>query len=251
MGERKDLRDLLKDKDFTQKRIIDDLASSDAEADYPRREVSGDIRRSDGGDFIKNFFIGILLVAIVVGSFWASFLIGKKVLVPPVRNFPALETPAPKAISKIDLDKATPVDEESALDEKDVNDATTKADLPKPVTPKKILGARTISSSESGKVALGTGKIVSVKAAVKTPGKTPTVKTKGPKLFKVIVGTFRSAGDANSFVRSLKEKGFIAYVKEISGRYRVQAGAFDSREKAKPLVVKLKNKGITPSVIAE
>jgi len=78
MGERRDLRDLLKDTDFTQKRIIDDLANSDTETDYPERGVAGDIRKSEGGDFIKNIFVGLLLVGIVVGSFWISFLIGKK-----------------------------------------------------------------------------------------------------------------------------------------------------------------------------
>jgi hypothetical protein len=251
MGERKDLRDLLKDKDFTQKRIIDDLASSDAEDDYPRRGVSGDIRRSDGGDFIKNFFVGILLVVIVVGSFWASFLIGKKVLVPPIKNFPSLETPEPKALSNSDMEKAAPLSEEPAVEEKEIKEVQVKAGIPKPVSLKKVLTAKKIRPSESGKLA-------AVKKTVKSPKAVPpktvnvqAAKTKGAKFYKVIVGTFKTGDEAASFVRSLKEKGFTAYVKVLSGLYRVQTGAFDSREKANPLVAKLESKGIIPSVIVE
>jgi hypothetical protein len=246
MGERKDLRDLLKDKDFTQKRIIDDLASSDAEADYPRRGVSGDIRRSDGGDFIKNFFVGILLVVIVVGSFWASFLIGKKVLVPPIKNFPSLETPAPKALSNLDMEKASPLSEEPAVNEKEIKEVQVKAAIPKPVPLKKVLAAKRVRSAESGKIAAGKT-VAKVPAAVKAP----VARTKGGKFYKVIVGTFKTVDEAHTFVRSLKEKGFIAYVKALSGLYRVQTGAFDSREKANPLVAKLESKGIIPSVIFE
>ena len=252
MGERKDLRDLLKDKDFTQKRIIDDLASSDVEDDYPRRGVSGDIRRSDGGDFIKNFFVGILLVVIVVGSFWASFLIGKKVLVPPIKNFPSLETPEPKALSNQDMEKAAPLSDEPAVNEKEIKEVQVKAGIPKSVPLKKVLTAKKVQSAESGKVA-------AVKKAVKAPKavkvakavNVPVARTKGAKFYKVIVGTFKTADEATSFVRSLKEKGFVAYVKAISGLYRVQTGAFDSREKANPLVAKLESKGIIPSVIVE
>ena len=52
-------------------------------------------------------------------------------------------------------------------------------------------------------------------------------------------------------MKSLKEKGFQSYVKKLSGLYRVQAGAFDTKEKSNPLVVKLKGKGFTPAIIIE
>jgi len=225
MGERRDLRDLLKDTDFTQKRIIDDLANSDTEADYPERGVAGDIKKSEGGDFIKNIFVGLLLVGIVVGSFWISFLIGKKVLVPPIKNLPTFEIPAPKAISKADIEKATPVKEEPIIKEREIKGTEVKAKLPKPIAVK--------SASKP--------------AAIKTP----VAQSKGIKYYKVIVATFKTANEANAFVKSLKEKGFQSYVKKLSGLYRVQAGAFDTKDKANPLVVKLKGKGFTPAIIIE
>ena len=236
MGERRDLKDLLKDTDFTQKRIIDDLAGPDSGADYSERGLAGDIRRSEGGDFIKNIFIGILLVGIVVGSFWISFLVGKKVLVPPVKNLPTFEFPTPKAISKTEIEKATPVKEEPVITEKEIKAVETKANLPKPVAPAKVAAAKKTYTAKS------------TKAVVKTPG----AKTKGVKYHnKVIVGSFKTVAEANVLAKSLKEKGFQSYVKALSGIYRVQAGAFDSQEKANPLVVKLKNKGFTPTVIIE
>jgi cell division septation protein DedD len=67
----------------------------------------------------------------------------------------------------------------------------------------------------------------------------------------VIVGTNMTIADANALIKRLKKNGFQAYGKKISGLYRVQAGAFDAREKANPLVVKLKSKGFTPTVIVE
>ncbi len=238
MGERRDLRDLLKDADFTQKRIIDDLASSDAESDSPRRGVARDIRKSEGGDFIKNVFIGLLLVGIVVGSFWVSFLIGKKVLVPPVKNLQPFEMPAPKAISMSDIEKATPVQGEPAIQEKEVKEVEVKATLPKPVAAKKVTAAKKIGAAV---------KSSKVKSAIKTP----VAKTKGAKHCKVIVGTYKTPAEANVLVAALKQKGFQSYVKALSGLYRVQSGAFDSKAKAGPLVVKLKNKGFTPTVIVE
>jgi len=225
MGERRDLRDLLKDTDFTQKRIIDDLANSDNETDYPERGMAGDIKKSEGGDFIKNIFVGLLLVGIVVGSFWISFLIGKKVLVPPIKNLPTFEITAPKAISRSDIEKATPVKEEPVIQEREIKATEVKAKLPKPIA---------------------------VKTASKPASiKTPVAQSKGIKYYKVIVGTFKAADEANALVKSLKEKGFQSYVKKLSGLYRVQTGAFDTKDKANPLVVKLKGKGFTPAIIIE
>lgn len=241
MGERRDLRDLLKDTDFTQKRIIDDLAGSDTGADYPERGFAGDIKRSEGGDFIKNIFIGLLLVGIVVGSFWISFLVGKKVLVPPVKNLPTFEVPVPKAISKLEIERATPVKEEPEIKEKEIKAVETKAGLPRPVAAGKLLAAKKIISTKK------TVKASAVKASIKAP----VAKTKGVKYYKVIVGTYRTAAEANGLVASLKVKGFQSYVKAIAGLYRVQAGAFDKKEKSNPLVAKLISKGFTPTLIIE
>jgi cell division septation protein DedD len=238
MGERRDLRELLKDADFTQKRIIDDLASSDSDADPGQRGVARDIRKSEGGDFIKNVFIGVLLVAIVVGSFWVSFLIGKKVLVPPVKNLQTFDVGTPKAISMNDIEKATPVQGEPIIQEKEVKEVQVKAGLPKSVAPQKLAAAKKTASAL---------KAAKSRSAIKTP----IAKMKGAKHYKVIVGTYKTPAEANVLVATLKQKGFKSYVKTLSGLYRVQGGAFDSKAKASPLVVKLKKKGFTPTVIVE
>jgi len=261
MGERRDLRDLLKDTDFTQKRIIDDLAGSDTETDYPERGVAGDIKKSEGGDFIKNIFIGLLLVGIVVGSFWISFLIGKKVLVPPVKNLPTFEIPVPKAISKAEIEKATPVKEEPIIQEREIKAVEVKAKLPKPISVKKVQKAKkTVAAKSATKTAKKVAaravtktaaKVAASKPAVKPAETMPVVETTSVKYYKIIVGSYKTADEANALVSSLKEKGFQSYVKKVSGLYRVQAGAFDVKEKANPLVVKLKEKGFTPTIIAE
>jgi hypothetical protein len=223
MGERKDLRDLLRDTDFTQKRIIDDLANSGSEAGYEEREVIKDIRRSEGGDFIKNFFVGLLLIAIVVGSFWVSFFIGKKILVPPVKYLPTTEVIMPKTVSPIEVEKAAPArEEEPALPEKEIKAIEVKAQLPKPIT---------------------AAKPVATPPAVKKPAVM--------KFYKVIVANVKTAEEAYNITTSLRQNGFQSYVKVLAGSLRIQAGAFDTKDKAVPLVAKLKAKGFSPTIIVE
>jgi hypothetical protein len=240
MGERKDLKDLLRDTDFTQKRIIDDLANSGIES-YNDKDISGEIRRREGGDFIRNFFVGILLIGIVVGSFWASFLIGKKVLVPPVKNLPTYEAPIPKAVSKTELESATPVKEEEVapLPEKEIREIDAKQGLPKPVT---LLKPDEVQRP------------VAVAKPVTLPRSLPTVaeKTSTGKFYKVIVGSYKSIADAKTIISALKKKGIQTFSRKTSaGLYRVQAGAFDTREKAAPMLAKLKAGGFSPVVILE
>ncbi len=241
MGERKDLRDLLRDTDFAQKRIIDDLANSDNEPSYNERGVAGDIRKSEGGDFVKNIFVGLLLVAIVVGSFWISFLIGKKVLVPPVKNLPTAEMPlqAPRPISTAELEKATPVNEEPLNEEpviapkaKEIKAIEKKNGLPRPVAAKKVAAAKKLKSIRKSPV-------------IKTAG------SKGARFYKIIVGNYRTPTEASQLVSQLKKSGFASYVRKIGSDYRVQAGAFASQAQASPIVLKLKNKGFTSEVIVE
>jgi cell division protein FtsN len=268
MGERKDLRDLLRDTDFTQKRIIDDLAGSDMDA-APEREVSRELRRNNdgGGDFMKNIFVGLLLVGIVVGSFWVSFLIGKKVLVPPVKTIPTIETqmPSPKPITTSQLDNAVPVDEETPIPEHEIG-VSKKAELPKPVLNiKKVSAARVLNNAEKKKpavqkVSAATAPVETVQAPVIETAPIETVKpavvaSEKPvtgQYYKVIVGSYRTLTDAKKVISSLKVKGFQTFVKMTkSGLYRVQAGAFDARSKAAPIVAKLKAKGYSPVIILE
>lgn len=233
MGERKDLRDLLRDTDFAQKRIIDDLASSSSETMPPERGMAGDIRRSEGGDFIKNIFLGLLLVGIVVGAFLISFFLGFIYFRAPVKNLPSIEIPLPKAVTQSEIEKAVPAPKELApepeIKEREITAVEKTARLPKPVSP----------------VKLATPKKIPVKLPL-------TVKLKtSAKMYKVIVGTFDTAAAANALATELKSKGFQSYSKKVGSAYRVQAGAFDTNSKTVPLVVKLKAAGYNPTIIVE
>ena len=233
MAERKDLKDLLRDTDFTQKRIIDDLATSEIDT-FPERGVGRDIRRSEGGDLIKNFLVGVLLVAIVVGSFWISFLLGKKVLVPPVKNLQTMqpvESAAPKPVSKSELESATPVqgEEEAPIPEKEIKAVEKKEGLPKP-----IMRAAPKASE-------------AIPAYATTPAAPPS---KG-SYYKIIVGNYATMADAKRVTTVLKARGFQSYTKRTAAGYRVQAGAVQTRAQALPIFNKLKAKGFTPSIIVE
>jgi hypothetical protein len=234
MGERKDLKDLLRDNDFTQKRIIDDLANVEVDDLSEERDLSRELRRSEGGDFIKNVFLGLLLVGIVVGSFWVSFLIGKKVLVPPVKNLQTFEIPVPKTLSQTDIDQAEPANiDNSPIPEREIK--------PGENTKKPAVAKTAVKKPVSKPVAAK----VPVKAAVKT------VAAKPGQLYKVVVGTYGTVSKASKVSTDLKVKGFSSFVKRSGKFFRVQAGAFDTKEKASPLVSKLKAKGYTPALVLE
>jgi cell division septation protein DedD len=257
MGERKDLRDLLRDTDFTQKRIIDDLANSGIES-YSEKDTGEKIRRAEGGDFIRNFFVGVLLIGIVIGSFWASFLIGKKLLVPPVKNLPTYELPVPKTVTKSEIESAIPANEdETPIPEHEIKAIDKKEGLPKPVlSAKKIAAGRAMKNSESkavvGTVSANTATIVAKPQTVAKVAETTTAPAMGTKTlagrhYKAIAGTYKTLSDAKIVISYLKKNGISSFAKKTkTGLYRVQAGAFESKAKAAPMLAKLKAKGLHP-----
>ncbi|MFC1559741.1 SPOR domain-containing protein [Candidatus Margulisiibacteriota bacterium] len=215
MGERRDLRDLLRDTDFEQRRIIDDLSSY--RDDQDEKDLSKEIKRGGASDFFKNLFVGLFLVAIVIGSFWISFLVGKRVLVPPIKNIPTVEFPKPKAVTPLQVktaEKVAPVQAAPAV----VNEPDkTVATAPKVTT---------------------------------TTQSDPAIYA-AKKYYKVIAGTFASSGDAQVMARRLAKTGFPYYIKKMSGMWRVQVGALEARNQAQTLVARLKAKGFSSEIVYE
>ena len=191
--------------------IIDDLTSYDDEIG-----VAKDIKRGSSSDFgwLKNIFVALLLVGIVVGSFWISFLIGKRVLT-PVKPL--------KSEKVIPIEERVMVIEEEVAEEKPIVMPEPKPE-PKP-------------APESEPAPL---------VSPKPPE--PQVS----KYYKVHVGSFDNSSSANSYGSRLKSSGFPTYVKKLdSGIWTVQTGAFKLRSQAETLVSKLRAKGFESNIVYE
>jgi len=189
--------------------IIDDLASYEEEIGVAR----GMKKRGRFSEFFRNLLVGFLLIGIVVGSFWISFLIGKRVLVPV------------KTISTREL---TPIEEEI------------------PEIEKKIVGGPAIASSEVGIIG-----VIEEEAPAKIIEPQP-VQPETMKYYKVQAGLFTTVSEAEELSARLKQSGFSCFIKKLSNStYRVQAGAFRTKSRAQTLVNQLQVKGFGSEIIYE
>lgn len=167
--------------------------------------------------WVKNLFIFLALLAIVVGSFWLSFQLGKKILV-PVRK-PRIEVPIPEPPPSLKtLEKL-----QQAIT-KEVEEKTVKV--------------------QKERVFLPPLKEVKKKTEIQSvcPGK---------KYYKVQAGWLKSKDRAIGLSEKLKSKGFEVFVKKIYGGWRVQVGAFKSKAKAEDLQKKLKREGFDAVIVYE
>ena len=187
-------------------------------------------KRQRGSGAAKGALIAFFLVFLVIGSFWVSFLIGKRMLVParsfqkvealdseviPVPVAPKVPVPAPKA-EKIEYPNLNAV-----------------AEVKKPeIRIKK--------------------KIVVPVSAVKKEVAPEEPAVKDDSYYKVEAGLFSSKADAIEKMKELEAQGFEVFAKEASaGSWRVQAGAFKTRDKAEKVIADLKAKGFSGKIIKE
>ena len=196
--------------------IIDDLTSYDEE-----KGLAKDVRKRSSSNFgwLKNIFVALLLVGIVVGSFWISFLIGKRVLTP---------------VKSLRSEKVAPIKELSTplvVEEIDIEEET--------VEPKPKLEPEPMPAPESS----------TKPTAVKEPAPATTVVS---KYYKVRVGSFTTSTAASDAEKRLKNAGFPTYVRKLgSGKWTIQVGAFAKKSQSDSLAGQLKAKGFESTVVYE
>ncbi|MFH1576558.1 MAG: SPOR domain-containing protein [Candidatus Margulisiibacteriota bacterium] len=169
---------------------------------------------------IKNLLILFLLVGVIAGSFWVSFSLGKKLLMPVKKQ--SLEKIAvsipepPTSIAHLqELDK---ISEEAAEPEAaDVQEEKSAPVVHKPKVGKKS----TAAAGPSG------------------------------KYYKVQAGVFADKQSANSQVEQLRAAGFETFVRKVSQGWRVQVGAYRGKSWAQELQSSLKAKGFDSGIIYE
>lgn len=165
---------------------------------------------------IRNIVILIILIAIILISFWLSFNLGKKLLMPvkkkPIERIEVTIPEPPPSIAAMQADLAT----QEAIDVEEERTPVT-------IKPRR-------------------GKVV----------KTYTAAVSG-RYWKVQAGLFSNKSDALALERRLKAAGFDTYVvKKIdSGKWRVQIGAYESKQWAEKLRRSLTAKGFDSTLVYE
>ena len=187
-------------------------------------------RKQRGSSALKSLLFAFVLVFLVIGSFWVSFLIGKRILVPskslpkveivenevvPVPAAPKISAPAPKAevIEYPNLNAGVEVKKPAAVVKK-------KIIVPVAAEKKETVPDRPLAAEDA--------------------------------YYKVEAGLFTSKAGAIEKMKELEEQGFEVFAKETGAEgWRVQAGAFKTREKAEKVIADLKAKGFSGKIIKE
>jgi cell division protein FtsN len=165
---------------------------------------------------LKNALTFLLLILIVLASFWISFQLGRRVLMPAekIPGPPRIEAPVPETPESI-----------KALQKLQ---AAVSAEAKKRTAPKKIAPPLT--------------------AAQRT---TTAYRRTKPGYFKVQAGWFADREQAQALADKLEAADFEVYIRKASGGWRVQAGAFRVKSQAETLKQALLDKGFKPRIIFE
>ena len=167
--------------------------------------------------WLKGLLAIILLVVVVVASFWVSFQLGKRVLL-PVKKFPEkkIQATIPEAPPSI---KAL----QDAVSKEVAKDEATKL-APPPV------------------VKQATRKITKQVPA-------PVKRVASGKYYKVQTAFFDGKEEADQLAKNLKESGYQVYLKNENGRWGVQLGAFRKEGQAQVQEKDLQEKGFNVQIV--
>ncbi|NQT29456.1 MAG: SPOR domain-containing protein [Candidatus Saganbacteria bacterium] len=162
--------------------------------------------------FFKKALLFLLLVGIIIASFWVSFQLGKKILV-PVKKMPK-----------------------------------TQVAIIIPEPPPNIAALQAIEGIEEVEAVKAPPKEAVKTVAVKSTTYYPTAS---PKYYKVQAGYFLVKSNADNLAKKIKGNGFDTYVKRVGRGWRVQVGAFNRKSQALSVDRALTAKGFESIIVYE
>jgi cell division protein FtsN len=163
----------------------------------------------------KNIALILILTIIIIGSFWVSFQLGKKLLV-PVKKMP-------KEKIEVTIPEAPPsVAHLQKLEKLSGLKSATKPTTPAPA----VCATKPVVSNSTTKVVSG-------------------------KYYKLQVGLFTYKSNAVNLTTKLTSCGLEAFYRSVKGKWRVQAGAYRKKSDALNAQKALKKKGYDSIIICE
>lgn len=187
--------------------------------------------------WLKNILTFAVLIGVVFASFWISFQLGKKILLPIGKQTEQkiqVDIPEPppsiKALQKMQA-AVEPGDEKPIVAEKTVREVPMvyqKAVQPAAIQPEPVEPAV----------------VAKAPAAVRRPA-----ARKG--YFKVQAGLYVDKLTAKELADQISAGGFAIYLKKVVTGWRVQVGAFRTKAEALNLQAALEQKGFKSRVLFE
>jgi cell division septation protein DedD len=203
--------------------------------------------------WLKNAAILLVLLLVVMASFWVSFQLGKRIL-SPAKNSPekisiVLPEPPPslKALQKALSAEASMPPKKTGLKMMAMPKALAVAPAPV-VAPKPIVTTKPVPVKISEPVK---AKTVAAKPPKEAVAAKAVVVAPANHYYKVQAAVLKSKDSAATYANKVKAAGFSTYVKKTAAGWRVQVGAFKTKSEAEKLQKKLTAKGFTAKVIYE
>ncbi|OGB88821.1 hypothetical protein A2625_02110 [candidate division WOR-1 bacterium RIFCSPHIGHO2_01_FULL_53_15] len=166
---------------------------------------------------LKNILVFFVLVGVVVASFWISFQLGKKILI-PTKKFPE-----PKIT----------------------------AEIPEPPPALQKLQDKLMAELTAGETKNAPKAVRNEKLDNFAPQTPRPAGSKRQRYYKLQVGLFDDKALADELAGRLKTAGIDVFVRKVSGGYRVQAGAYKTKAMAAARQETLNEKGYESQVVFE
>jgi cell division protein FtsN len=174
-------------------------------------------RQSRALALIKNILIFLVLVGIVLASFVVSFQLGKKILVPTKK--------APEKIT---------------------------AAIPEPPPSLRSLQKlQAIMSAEAGKGAKTVAKATKKRKRARCRKAIAGARHAVGSYYKIQAGLFAGKTEAEALAEKMTAGGISVFIRKVGGSWRVQAGAYRTKDMADKEQAALDAKGFKSQVIFE
>lgn len=219
------------------------------------KELNELLRAEERAGCLKNIFFVFLALGIIAVSFWGSFLVGKKFFLPSTYHMQKEELPAflmkqTKNKLKNTLENAKKITQQSEDLFKVVE---APREVPANVVPPEVKNKPYIIGAEEKLTEPKTFPAAEPKpyvAPIKTTVRPPVKKaaSSGLALYRVIAGSYDTKQMAEDAAVNLRNDGFPNFIYFGDGKYRIQIGAFKSRERATEYMQKAREYGYNPVI---
>ncbi|GBR76472.1 protein SPOR superfamily [Candidatus Termititenax persephonae] len=189
------------------------------------RELNELLKHEQNAGCLKNTLFVIICFLVVIGSFWLSYLVGARFLLPG-RNVSSSFS-VTRGVNKLKrlMSSQDIVKNETAFG------SYTRPPIQQPVVPPEVRYTPAAPPLQSS-------------PPPPAPKLAPPARPKavpaaqGGTMYRVVVGNFDTKQEAQDVLENIKADGFPVYMYNADGKYRLQIGAFKSKALATALLNK-------------
>lgn len=220
------------------------------------KELRDLLKAEQGDGCLKKMFFTLLSIAIIIASFWASFMVGKKIFLPESRQdkveLPAFLKQRTEAGLRETINTVKKVTGTDDLFKSVAQPAKQARAVPPEVanlyTPRSSVAEKGSAQSVSQKITVADNSFAKPQPPV-VP--VPVAASRLPVLYRVIAGAYPNQTQAADAAANLKADGFENFVYKADNQYRIQIGAFKNKESATKYMEKAKEYGYNAVLVVK